>query len=142
MTIQRDNELRTSYRQSTRGTATFKPIQIDDFTPLITDKDVTNGSITRYFTRSANNFTPAEIVEISKTVYDGLKTNNFYTVTSLKWLIRGPVDTTTGLTEDNQPIILQYGVIDANQKSITIADKYLPGLALVVTNYVRFYQGL
>ena len=142
MTTQRDNQLRAAYRQSTTSGPAFKPVQVDDYTPSITNKDVTNGWITRYFARTANNFTPAEIVEVSPTAYTKLTTNHFYTTISLRWTLRGPVDTTTGLTDGNQPIILQYGVIDANQKAVQIADEFLPGLALVVTNYVRFYQGL
>jgi hypothetical protein len=118
------------------------PVRIDEYVPFITTKDIQDGEIPRYFVRSTNNSSPAEIVEVAPATFHKLQGHNFYTLVSLRWIIRGPVDTVTGLTDTGQPIILQYGVADANKRSVEIADQIMPGITKVVTNYVRFYQGL
>lgn len=140
MSIERDNELRATYGQYAEIPSSMVPIRIDEYVPSITIKNVQAGEITRYFVRSANNSSPAEIIEISATTFHRLYNHNFYILVSLRWIIRGTIDTTVGLTKSGEPIILQYGVIDANKKSVEIGDQSLPGLKNVVTNFLRFYQ--
>lgn len=142
MTISDENAMRTAYRRASIIPESFKPVQVNDYTPAITHSDIDNGVITRYFVRPSNTGSPSEIIEVSPPVFNQLNVNNFYTTTSLQWLIRGTIDTTHGLTEDGTPIILQYGVPESNQRSVLIADEDLPGLSIIVTNYLRFYQGL
>lgn len=137
---QKDKELRSAYRKSTSVPLTFLPVKITETVPTITQKDVDLGTITRYFAIPANESKVSEIIEINKATFTKLKPNNFYTVVSVPWLIRGPVDIV--LTETAEPIILRYGIIDANRKSTQSASKQLPGLDKVITNYARFYQGL
>jgi hypothetical protein len=142
MTIARDNELRLTYARSTNIPSAFVPVKLDEYVPLVTDGDYARGFITRYFVRSANNVATSEIIEVDEGTYNSLYTNNFYVVTSMYWTIRGTVDTTIGLTIDDQPIILQYGVVDANQRAVDIAEQSMPGIKHAVTNLTRFYQGL
>lgn len=142
MGIPRDNELRTAYRNAVSVSSTFKPVRITEYVPFITSKDTERGYVNRYFVCPVSESTPAAIIEVDQSTFTKLQSNNFYKFTTLKWIIRGAIDTVTALTETQQPIILRYGVVDANKKAVEIANGELPGMADIVTNFVRFYQGL
>ncbi len=54
--------------------------------PIITQTDLDNGYVMRYFTRQSNH-TTGEIYEISKQTFDRFRTNSLFQTLELKWKI-------------------------------------------------------
>jgi len=92
--------------------------------PVVKSSDYKNGYFTRYFFRQVNS--PAsKILEVDKKQWVSFKNEPFYIRVDLKWLISGRED---------------Y-VYSSNLKSITYADKNLPGVKkLLENNLLQFYK--
>lgn len=95
-----------------------------DTYPVVKDSDYNNGYFMRYFFRQVNS--PfSKILEVDKKQWISFKNEPFYTRVELKWLISGKKE---------------Y-VYSSNLKSITQADKVLPGIKkLLENNLLQFYK--
>jgi len=96
----------------------------DDKLPDVKEKDYKNGFITRYFFRQVNN-PSSKIIEVDKKQWTSFQSDPFYIKVKFDWLISGDRD---------------Y-VYNSNLKSITFADKTLPGIKkLLENNLFQFYK--
>ena len=103
--------------------------------PTPSERDYTNGYITRYFTQIANDSNSA-IYEINATTFTRLQTNPMYVSISLKWRITGPKETT--YREDGQ--LLDMNVSESNRRAILLHYDKIPNLKLYLPNLLQFYK--
>lgn len=101
--------------------------------PIVTQADATNGYLTRYFARPANDDT--FIVEIDKNQYDSVSANPRFLTASLKWKIVGKKESSTTPTG-----IVSAGVEEYNRKITDKADLTFDGLRSYITDYLQFWQ--
>lgn len=101
----------------------FKETTIVPYIPKITEIDIENGYITRFFIQKAND-KDAVIYEIRKKSISKFSNNSFYIVTSLDWRIRG--------TEEE--------VKKSNSISVKLASNEIPKISLYLPNFLQFYQ--
>jgi len=114
-------------------------IQIESYIPVITKQDRMQGYITRYFARPSNQH-DGEIMEISKTTYDRVKSNPFYICVSIEWRISGDLeDKTPTISTPNSPRLQYTGVVTANRLSLELANETLPGMNHQITNMTQFH---
>lgn len=111
----------------------FKPVAVVDYNPQITQGDVSNGVISRFFARQANQ-PKGQITEISPSVYGQLTSNPFWQVIEMDWRISGPLNDVTGAMTPTVP-----GAITANKMALQIANQEMPGMIYKVLNYVQYY---
>lgn len=111
-----------------------------DVLPKITNADIQNGTITRYFARQTN-LPNGEIIEVTKSQYDQLKNIPLYTIVQIPWKISGPTADVSPPPLDNMPTRMYTGVVAANQQSIQLGNRELPGLSNKLINPLQFYQG-
>lgn len=100
--------------------------------PIITQLDVSNKFIIRYFSRYVND--KLTVVEIDKRQYDSFKKNPRFMVTSIRWKIVGKQDTQYLLS--GIPI---YGVAELNRIAVAEVDLTFGGLRSYITNYLEFW---
>lgn len=100
--------------------------------PVVTQKDVMNGYITRYFVRQTND--TLFITEVDKKQYQEFKTNPRFIVTQIKWKIVGKKET---LKLDNGSNV--YGISDQNKITVSEADLTFRGLRTYITNYLEYW---
>lgn len=100
--------------------------------PTITQTDVDNGFIIRYFLRQANDQT--FIVEVDKNQYQQFKQNPRFIGTEIQWKIIGKLDT----VPLNNGINL-YGVKDVNRITVSDADLTFGGLRNYISDYGEFW---
>jgi hypothetical protein len=129
------------YERLGRAPSSLKPVDVIDYVPVITKRDLDSGEIIRYFSRPVHQRSPSEIVEIDKATFQNLSNNKLYNLVSIRWLIRGKIDDVPGLTNINTPTRLYTGVSTANRLFVESADEQMPGLRHVITNYTKFWQG-
>ncbi len=103
--------------------------------PIITQTDLDNGYVMRYFTRQSNH-TTGEIYEISKQTFDRFRTNSLFQTLELKWKIVGALDDII-----RNDIRIYTGVLSANMITLANAEAVLPGLKQKLSNLVQYYKG-
>lgn len=113
---------------------------IDEYYPVISKDDITQGYVVRYFARQAN-FKVGEITEISPQTYQRIKSNALFNIISMEWKIAGPLDDVMGIPHINSPTRLQTGVITANKLTLATAEKDMPGLQYKLMNPTQFWIG-
>lgn len=96
--------------------------------------DIKKGSIVRFFLQKQNDLS---IIEIDSTSYDkwtmNQVDNNLYTAIKIDWYI-------TGLEHDiKQNGVITPSVSTLNKKQVKAAEKNMPGIINVLTNYSEFY---
>jgi hypothetical protein len=117
------------------------PVDTVYHTPIISVQDNSNGEILRYFCRRTHHSSPGEIVEVSKQTYNSLKSNSMYLTVEVRWLVKGKILDVVGLTNSNSPTRLYTGVETANKLFVEEANKKLVGLKIIITDYIKFWQG-
>lgn len=100
--------------------------------PIVTQNDVRQGYIMRYFIRPVNDTTM--IAEIDKNQYENLKSNPRFITASVKWKIVGVKETKTFFTGVNM-----YGVRDMNRIEIANIDVKFGGLKTYISDYLEFW---
>lgn len=110
--------------------------EVTPFVPKPTDLDFEIGWIERYFCKKTND-KDAFVIEISKDTYNILQDISYYMTVSLRWMIRGPLQ--TKYKEDGT--VKVKGIIEVNRKLIRIAEQEMPGLELRLPNLDQFYRG-
>ncbi len=113
-------------------------LPFEEYYPEITDEDVDNGFIIRYFTRQSNHHT-GEIYELDKRTYNKVSSNPLYNVIALDWKITGKLDDIMGTQIGNSPVRTYTGVNTANQKAVNEADRELPGMKYKLMNFSQFW---
>lgn len=103
----------------------------------ITDKDIKNGFVQRYFGYRYDN----QCLELNKEKYnqigtkDGLS-NVLWTKVKLKWKIVGPVYD----IKDERGNITESGVFDTNKRTVALYSEKYPSLKLKLLDYLEYYQ--
>jgi hypothetical protein len=90
-----DNIDITTYKRVSRtGTelSSDEPSPVIEYFPQISQPDIDNEYITRYFCRQANHKASEEILEISQETYNRVKLNTLYNTVQLKWRVAGKLD--------------------------------------------------
>lgn len=100
--------------------------------PIVTQTDIRNHFITRYFVRYANN--AQNIVEVDAQQYSAMKSNPRFKAVTLKWKIVGDPYTKT-LSNG----AIDKGVEDFNKENVRRADKTFGGLVNVISDYLYLW---
>ena len=102
--------------------------------PKITQVDIIQGYVMRYFVKSIS---LSKVVEVDKSQYTIFNQNPMYVCVSLKWVIGGnDMDITT---KDNQ---IYKGAESRNTASIDFYNRKLPGLVDVLRNPLEYFSGI
>lgn len=135
MAIEDDNLLRQLYPQQYKSKRLEESLtdSPEPVSPVITQKDLMNGYIVRYFVRPVNDKT--FIVEINQIQYSRFETNPRFLVTQIKWKIVGKKESTA--TEYGARI---FGVRDINIKTVSEADLTFGGLLYYISDYAQYWQ--
>lgn len=131
----------TIYNTIASAPQSLLPVDIIEYNPILSKKEIENGAITRYFCRPLQQNSPSEIIEIDKQTFLQLQTHTLYNTIDIKWLIRGKLDDIMGLTDINTPVRIYTGVITANKLTIELANEKMPGIIHILTDYLKFYIG-
>lgn len=128
---QDQNSIITLYKKLNNVKTNFDHVR--EHRVIITQNDIRNGFITRYFLKKVNETLIIEISAETARLYLTDKIDNAqYELGSLTWRITGVIDTTnTGIT------IL--GVFDENVKSIKQLEQTLPGISNKLNDPLEFY---
>lgn len=108
---------------------------VNGYSIEVSNTDVANGFVTRYFIKKLND---SNITEIDKKTYDDFNSviidPNLYLVISIKWYITGDINTTTknGITT--------IGVYDKNKSALLAADKKMPGIISKLPDLIELYR--
>ena len=103
----------------------------------ITDKDIKNGYVDRYFGYRYDN----QCIELNKEKYnkigseEGL-TDVLYSKVKLKWKISGPVYDVL----DSNGKLIEPGVFDTNKRTVALYSEKYPSLKLKLLDYLEYYQ--
>lgn len=100
--------------------------------PTPDQKDYDSGFVTRYFVGKRNEF---KITETSARDF-GKINDNFFLKTTIEWRISGDRNNTY-----NGKMLITPGVEEYNKKEISKANKILPGINKILTNYLQFWRG-
>ena len=101
--------------------------------PKITQIDISNGYVTRYFVR---NVSTRMVTEIDKKQYEAFKNNVLYERIEFPWVITGLAN--DQLSTDNKII---YGTKHKNTVTTQFYNKRLPGLDRVLRNPLEYFIG-
>jgi hypothetical protein len=101
--------------------------------PKITQTDIHNGYVTRYFVR---NVSTKVVTEIDKKQYEAFKNNVLYERIEFPWVITGLAN--DQLSTDNKII---YGTKHKNTVTTQFYNKRLPGLDRVLRNPLEYFIG-
>jgi len=101
--------------------------------PKITQTDINNGYVTRYFVR---NVSTKVVTEIDKKQYEAFKNNVLYERIEFPWVITGLAN--DQLSTDNKII---YGTKHKNTVTTQFYNKRLPGLDRVLRNPLEYFIG-
>jgi hypothetical protein len=102
--------------------------------PKVTQDDIVNGYVTRYFVR---NTSTRVVTEIDKTQYQSFRKNPLYQTLTLQWEILGYANNSTG--KDGRAI---YGTRHKNLVTIDFYDKQMPGLKRILRNPLEYFFGV
>lgn len=97
--------------------------EVKAYSPEITESDILNGYITRYFVQKSNDF-QSPIIEINKKSFSRFTNNAFFIAVDLNWKIVGSISE----------------IREANTKSIQFASKTLPSIYLYLPNPLQYRQ--
>lgn len=128
-----------SYRKVSTGTSILAITS--PFIPVPTNADFEFGEIKRFFSQQTNQ-PVGEIVEISKSTFDGLQQKSLFIVVEIRWTIAGPaedtisVDPITGV--ENVDVL---GVRTANEAAVRLATKVMPAIVHKLTNPLQLWRG-
>jgi hypothetical protein len=100
--------------------------------PTVTQSDLDNGFIMRYFIRQVNDKT--FVVEVDKNQFYRLENNPRFIGVEIKWKIVGKLETTKLPNGINL-----FGVKDQNRITVADADLTFGGLRNYITNYGEFW---
>ncbi len=101
--------------------------------PKITQIDINNGYVTRYFVR---NVSTKVVTEVDKKQYDTFKQNTLYETVDFPWVITGLANDV--IATDGKII---YGTKHKNTVTTQFYDKKLPGLTRLLNNPLEYFQG-
>ncbi len=101
--------------------------------PKITQLDISNGFVTRYFVQ---HISTKLITEIDKKQYEAFKKNALYERIDFPWVITGLANDT--LSSDGTVI---YGTKHKNTVTTTFYNKKMPGLTRLLSNPLEGFQG-
>jgi hypothetical protein len=102
--------------------------------PKLTQNDLTNGYVMRYFVR---NVSTKVVTEVDKKQYEAFKTNMLYEKLELRWLVTGFAN--NKLAIDNNVI---YGTKHKNTVTTQFYENRLPGLQRILKNPLEYFQGI
>jgi len=102
--------------------------------PKITQDDISNGFVKRYFVR---NISTKLITEVDKNQYVSFQSNPLFELLEIPWIITGFAKDT--VATDKQPI---YGTEHKNTVTINFYEIRLPGLSRVLRNPLEYFQGV
>lgn len=102
--------------------------------PKITQTDINNGYVMRYFVR---NVSTKIVTEVDKKQYEAFKFNALHETLELQWNISGFAN--DKLSTDNKII---YGTKHKNTITVQFYEKRLPGLNRVLSNPLEYFQGV
>lgn len=102
--------------------------------PKITQLDISNGFVTRYFVR---HISTKLITEVDKKQYEVFKTNVLYERVEFPWVITGFANDT--LSSDGTVI---YGTRHKNTITTEFYNKKMPGLTRLLSNPLDGFQGV
>jgi len=125
------------YESVSSNFSSFEPIEIVDYTPIISKNDRLFGEIQRFFVKFKTHNSPSDIIEVDENNFNKIKDNNFYQTTSIRWKISGNLD---DLPNEKLPVKFMPGIITANKKSVELGNEELPGLKEYITDYKRFWK--
>lgn len=100
--------------------------------PKISDIDVSNGYVMRYFVKFISH---TKITEVDKNQYSKFLTNPFYETLELRWIIGG-ID--NDFTKNGQIV---RGTKYKNQVTIDFYNKKMNGLNMILTNPLEYFNG-
>jgi hypothetical protein len=100
--------------------------------PIITQRDVENKYIIRYFVRLVND--KDYVVEVDKGQYEEFSENPRFITTQIKWKIIGKKETLKLISGINI-----HGVEDQNKILVADADLTFGGLRRYITNYLGYW---
>ena len=98
--------------------------------PLITNIEVRNKFVTRYFVQMIST---KNIYEVDKVQYDFFSNNSYYTAIQLPWIIVGKIDNET---VGNNLIL---GVKDKNLNIVDYYNQTMQGLKRKLRNPLEYY---
>jgi len=101
--------------------------------PVITQDNLRDGYLYRYFSKIANQ---NSVVEINKYDYDQLKDNPRFVTAKIKWKIVGPIETTKTFSG-----AINYGVRELNRRAIEREDLTFGGLKGYIRDYIQYWVG-
>lgn len=101
--------------------------------PLITNKEVAQGYVMRYFVRFTGQ---NKIVEVDNRQYEIFKSTPSYQTVELRWFI-------TGYDKDIVTKAGQHidGVSTQNSKTVSVYNKLMPGLQYMLRNTLEYFNG-
>jgi hypothetical protein len=104
------------------------------FKPVVTDKIRKDGVFNRYFLQKINE---QKIIEVDETHFraldSGVIDKNLYNSIQIRWYVSGNIEDT--ISGSN----VEPGVRSKNQKQVTAANKYLPGITGILTDPLQLY---
>jgi hypothetical protein len=102
--------------------------------PKITQADIDNGFVIRYFVR---NLSTRAITEVDNAQYIAFQSNPLYQTLQLSWIITGRAYDTVAV--DGKLI---YGAEHKNLVTITFYDTKMPGLIRLLNNPLLYFNGV
>ena len=101
--------------------------------PVITQDNLRDGYLYRYFSKIANQ---NSVVEINKYDYEQLKDNPRFATAKIKWKIVGPIETSKTFSG-----AINYGVRELNRRAIERVDLTFGGLRGYIRDYIQYWVG-
>lgn len=103
--------------------------------PTPKDTDYELGFIRRYFIRKSNE-PDGHIFEVNSLVYIDYNINPFWTGSSIKWRIAGPLSPVFNIKGEME----DKGVAESNQAAMSSAAIILKNIKLYLPNLLQFYR--
>lgn len=103
---------------------------------IVSNKDITNGYMTRYFAYKAND---GRILELSKDEYDKIGTDNgldeiLWKRFTIRWKVIGPERDVLDVNGN----IVESGIIDTNRRTVTSQSTQYPTLMNYIVNFREY----